>query len=361
MLGDEGSVGSRFAELAVLERPGPHPSTDDDRVVGDAECSLRQTEAVQILGEPDGRPELLALRALKLGDLLVAVPAIAGVRRANPEHRLILAVPGWLQPVVDLVRGVDALLPTPGLDDLLPLPPGRIDTAVDLHGGPDSRRLLEALDPRRLVGHRADGWDGPEWEDGVLERYRWARLVTAHGMPADPDDVALEPPRVPSPAPGAVVVHIGAFYGCRAWPVERFATVAQSLAAEGHRVVVTGSERERPRALHTAELAGLGEESVLAGRTGLAELAALVADAALVVSVDTGVPHLASAYRTPSVVIFGPGPVEEWGPPTTGPHTVLTKAELRVGDTFGSEPDPALLAVSADDVLRAAAALLHPA
>lgn len=313
---------------------------------------------MQILGEPDGRPELVALRALKLGDLLVAVPAINGIRRANPEHRLVLAVPGWLEPVVDLVSGVDALLPTRGLDDLLPLPPGRVDVAVDLHGGPDSRRLLEALEPRRRVGHRAEGWDGPEWQDGVLERYRWARLVSAHGMPADPDDVAIERPRVPSPAPGAVVVHIGAFYGCRAWPVERFGTVARAFADQGHQVVVTGSERERPRALYTAELAGLGEEVVLAGRTDLAELAALVADAALVVSVDTGVPHLASAYGTPSVVIFGPGRVEEWGPPLDGPHLVLTKAELRVGDTFGSEPDPALLAVSADDVLAAAATLL---
>jgi hypothetical protein len=32
---------------------------------------------------------------------------------------------------------------------------------------------------------------------------------------------------------------------------------------------------------------------------------------------------------------------------------VLTHAELRVGDTFGAEPDPALLAVTADEVLAA--------
>ena len=314
---------------------------------------------MQILDEPDGRPELLALRALKLGDLLVAVPALAGIRRALPEHRLVLAVPGWLEPVVDLVRGADALLPTRGLDDLLPLPPGRVDTAVDLHWGPDARRLIEALEPRRRVGHRAPGWDGPEWQDGLLERYRWARLVTEHGMPADPDDVGLEPPRVPSPAPGAVVVHIGAFYGCREWPVERFAAVARALAAAGERVVVTGSAKERDRALATAELAGLPADAVLAGRTDLAELAALVAGARLVVSVDTGVPHLASAYAVPSVVIFGPGLVSEWGPPEQGPHVVLTHAELRVGDTFGSVPDPALMAVTVEEVLAAATALLE--
>lgn len=310
------------------------------------------------MDEPDGRPELVAIRALKLGDLLVAVPAIHGIRRANPEHRLVLAVPGWLEPVVALIGGVDVLLPTPGLDDLLPLPPGRVETVVDLHGGPDSRRVLEALEPRRRCGHAALGWDGPAWEDGVLERHRWARLVTAHGMPADPEDVAIERPAISSPAPGAVVVHIGAFYGCRAWPVRRFATVARTLAAAGERVVVTGSAKERDRALQTAELAGLDEDVVLAGRTDLTELAALVADARLLVSVDTGVPHLASAYATPSVVIFGPAPPEQWGPPASGPHVVLTDARLRVGDTFGSEPDPALLAVTAEDVVTAASGLL---
>src|SRR5438128_10872722 len=101
------------------------------------------------LTRPDGRPELLALRALKLGDLLVAVPALRGLRRALPDHRLVLAVPGWLEPIVDLVPAVDALLPTPGLDDPLPLAAGRVDIAVNLHGnGPESRALLDQLKPR---------------------------------------------------------------------------------------------------------------------------------------------------------------------------------------------------------------------
>ena len=42
-------------------------------------------------------------------------PAIHGIRRAYPEHELVLAVPRWLEPIVELVGGVDALLPTPGL------------------------------------------------------------------------------------------------------------------------------------------------------------------------------------------------------------------------------------------------------
>ena len=311
------------------------------------------------LPEKDDTPEFLALRALKLGDLLVAVPALHAIRRSRPDHRLVLAVPGWLEPVAELVGGIDVLWPTPGLDHPLGIEPGRIDTAMNLHGdGPESRGVLEQLQPRVRLGHASPGWDGPEWEDHVLERHRWARLASEHGMPADQEDVGIARPDLPSAAPGAVVVHVGAFYGSRHWPVDRFATVVRELREEGRRVVLTGSEKERPRALEVAALAGLDDEvvaaDVLAGTVDLAEMAAVVADASVVVSVDTGAAHLASAYATPSVVLFGPAPPEEWGPPASGPHVVLTDASRRVGDTFGTECDPALLAVQPADVLAAA-------
>lgn len=318
------------------------------------------------LPDADGAPELLALRALKLGDLLVAVPALNAVVRERPEHRIVLAVPGWLEPIADLVPGLDVLWPTPGLDHPLGIAPGRLDTVMNLHGnGPESRRALEQLDARVRLGHESPGWTGPTWEDGVLERHRWARLATEHGMPADEGDISIDRPCVPSPAPGAVVVHVGAFYASRHWPVDRFARVVRSFRDDGHRVVLTGSTAERARALDVAASAGLTDvevaEHVLAGAIDLAQMASLVADAALVVSVDTGAAHLASAYSTPSVVLFGPAPPEEWGPPATGPHVVLTDAASRVGDTFGSEPDPALLAVSAADVVSAGRDVLRRA
>lgn len=312
--------------------------------------------AVEAL-EPDGRPEVLALRALKLGDLLVAVPALRGLRRAFPDHRILYAAQSWLEPIVRLTGAVDDLLPTHGLDVPLALRPGRVDVAVNLHGnGVESRGRLEALDAARRIGHRAPGWSGPEWEDGVHERYRWARLVHSHGIEADPLDCRLLPPPVESPAPGAVVIHVGAAYGSRLWPVKRFAEVARALSDAGHQVLLSGSEGERPRAEAVAQAAGLAETHVVAGRLGLLEFAALVSSASLVISADTGAAHLASAYSRPSVVLFGPAPVAEWGPPP-GPHLVLTDESVRRGETFASEPDPAILAVTPGDVLRAAAEL----
>jgi ADP-heptose:LPS heptosyltransferase len=304
---------------------------------------------------PHDRPELLVLRALKLGDLLVAVPAVHGIRRAFPDHRLILAVPQWLAPIADLIGGVDSLLPTPGLRDLLPLSPGRIDVAVNMHGnGNESRSIISALGARLSIVHDPPG---PEWAHGIHERERWVRLVRAYGIRADVEDLALEIPSVAPRAPGVTIVHVGAFYGSRQWPVERFARVAESLAREGHEIWFTGSSAERDRALRVAGLAGLPDAAVLAGRLSLDEFAAEVAAARLVISADTGAAHLASAYGTPSVVLFGPAPPEEWGPPRSGPHIVLTDASKRLGETFSDTPDPAIMAVTVEQVLAAARSL----
>ncbi|SFP02237.1 ADP-heptose:LPS heptosyltransferase [Amycolatopsis arida] len=300
---------------------------------------------------------VVALRALKLGDLLVAVPALRAIRRAWPDHELVLATSGWLRPVVELAGCVDTVLPTHGMAPL-PARPTRPDVAVNLHGtGPRSTAVLDALRPRRRIGHRGHGWPGPEWVDDLHERERWCRLLRAHEVPADGGDLLLTPPPAPGPAPGAVVVHPGAAYGSKRWPVERFALVAGRLRAEGHRVVVSGSAAERAPAEWLRRRAGLARADVLAGHTGLADLAALVAGARLVVSGDTGVAHLAYGFRTPSVTLFGPVPARHWGPPEGGPHRVLSADHLRRGDPFADTPDPALLGVTVAEVLAAVEAL----
>jgi ADP-heptose:LPS heptosyltransferase len=292
---------------------------------------------------------VLALRALNLGDLLVAVPALRALRRHWPRHRLQLATSAWLQPIVALIGGIDELVPANGLQPLDGV--DSPDVAVNLHGaGPQSNEILDALRPRLRVGHRGHGWDGPIWTDGLHERQRWCRMLAAHGIPGDADDLLLRRPAASSVAPGAVVIHPGAGYGSRRWPVERYAQVAAKI---DRRVVVTGTERERDLALAV----GVSDEDVLAGRLDLAELAALIADAHLVISADTGVAHLSYAYRTPSVVLFGPAPVQQWGPPAAGPHRCLTVASARRGDPFTDDPDPALLGVTVDQVMAGVAAL----
>jgi ADP-heptose:LPS heptosyltransferase len=302
--------------------------------------------------QDDGRPVLVVLRALKLGDLLVAVPALHALRRAYPRHRMLYAAQDWLEEALTLVGGFE-LLPTQGLAKPLDLRAGTVDVAVNLHGrGLESQSRVEALRANKTISHLSDRTPGPPWLDGIHERDRWTRLVQWHGINADPREVFLAAPDAPTQHPGATIVHVGAAYGSRLWPVERFAAVAAGLQESGHHIVFTGGAAERHRALDVARRAGSGARSVLAGTQSLGQFAALTAEARLVVSADTGAAHLASAYGRPSVVLFGPAPPEEWGPPP-GPHIAMTKAELRRGDVFAADPDPALLGVSVQDVLEA--------
>ncbi|MFL6120070.1 glycosyltransferase family 9 protein [Actinophytocola sp.] len=266
--------------------------------------------------------DVLVLRALKIGDLLVAVPALRGLRRAFPRDRIVLAAPEGLAQLVALTGAVDELLPTPGLGALRY--PGTPGVAVNLHGaGPESVADLLDTRPARLVTHRHPAFPevaGPPWHEETHEVRRWCDLLTWHGIPADPSELRLALPELPSVAPDAVVVHPGASVESRRWPAERFAEVAGTLAAAGRHVVVTGSTGEIALAETVARQADLPDDAVLAGHLDLTGLAALVAAAALVVSNDTGVGHLATAYDTPSVVLFGPTPPDRWGPPADRPR-----------------------------------------
>jgi ADP-heptose:LPS heptosyltransferase len=156
------------------------------------------------------------------------------------------------------------------------------------------------------------------------------------------------------------VVHPGAAYRSRRWPPGRFAEVARQLAGEGHQVVLTGSSYERALCCRIAERAGLPESAVLAGHTDLSELAAVIAEAELVICGDTGTGHLATALDTPSVLLFGPTPPSRWGPTVdTGQHAVLWAGH--VGDPLGDRPDPGLLKLQVDDVLETAHRILQAA
>ena len=89
-----------------------------------------------------------------------------------------------------------------------------------------------------------------------------------------------------------------------------------------------------------------------------ASAAALVAAARVVVCGDTGVAHLATAYRRPSVVLFGPVSPHLWGPPDRPQHVVLWHGD-GTGDPWGTTLDPALDAIDVDEVLAALDGLLR--
>ncbi|WP_436892187.1 glycosyltransferase family 9 protein [Nocardiopsis dassonvillei] len=304
-------------------------------------------------------------RSLGLGDFVTAVPALRALEGALPEWRRVLAGPPWYRHLLRLAGLRWEVLPTEALHVPEPRPPVCPDLAVNLHGrGPQSTAALDALAPRRLWTYEhpdAPQWPGPPWPEGLHDADVWAGLTTWHGLPADPRDLLWPVPEAPygNGRPTAVV-HPGASSPARRWPPERFALVAARLAGLGLHVVVTGSRQEVALAERVADAAGLPQSSVLAGRTSLSLLAGLVAHARLLVCGDTGVAHLATAYATPSVRLFGPVPPALWGPRRDEHlHTCLWSG--RRGDPHGRELDPGLALVEPEEVLSACRGLLDAA
>ncbi|MGW0160109.1 glycosyltransferase family 9 protein [Mycobacterium sp. NPDC003323] len=301
---------------------------------------------------------IFVLRALGLGDLCTAVPALRGLRRAYPEAHITLATPQPLHELALLTGAVDDAVAVAGLGELSAAAE-RVDLAVNLHGcGPQSLDDLRRLRPLRTLTHHHPKYPdlpGPAYPSDSHEVDRWCRMLAWFGIDCEPDDLHLTMLRE-SGHPGAVVIHPGASAMSRRWPAHRYVAVAARLHAMGLPVVVTGDEREKALAEFVADRAGLPPTAVLAGALSVTELVALINDARLLICGDTGVAHIATATATPSVLLFGPTPPAHWGPRSDGPHVVLWRGGT--GDPHDDRPDTGLLGITTADVLDATGQVL---
>jgi ADP-heptose:LPS heptosyltransferase len=309
------------------------------------------------LGEPLPR-RVAVLRALQLGDLLVAVPAFRALRSALPAAEIVLIGLPWAETFVrryaPYLDGFHALPGYPGLPERLPqldrLPAfleemraERFDLVVQLHGsGTITNPLAVLLGGRRTAGFFVPGQFCPDperflpWPLLVPELWRPLRLLDFLGVP--PRGEHLEFPlrledekelrsldEAGDLRPGGYAcIHPGARAAERRWPPERFAAVADALAGRGLRVVLTGSRDET--ALTRAVADAMRAEALdLAGQTSLGAVAALLRGARLLVCNDTGVSHLAAALRVPSVVVLPRrSELESWPPLDHVRHRVVS-------------------------------------
>jgi ADP-heptose:LPS heptosyltransferase len=294
-------------------------------------------------------------RALQLGDLLCMVPTLRALRAAFPEKEIALIGLPWAREFAGrFACYVDRFLEFPGHPALPERrdPQGRLDAffedarerhfdlALQLHGsGQVTNPLVAKLGAREMAGFAIPGERAPlglyvDWRDREHEIDRGLRLLSALGIPdrgrtlefpleaRDAEELEALESRHGFIAESAVCVHVGAQLSSRRWPPERFARVADRLAAAGLRVVLTGTAAEAPL---TARVAGAMTHPAvdLAGRTSLGGAAALIAAARMLVCNDTGVSHLAAAFGTPSVVVCSGADPQRWAPLDHGRHRVL--------------------------------------
>jgi len=154
----------------------------------------------------------------------------------------------------------------------------------------------------------------------------------------------------------------GASIAERRWGAENFRAVAQWCGERGLGVVVVGGGGEREEAARIA--GGLEHVFDFAGRTSLTETAAILERAAVVVSGDSGILHIAVGLGRPTVSLFGPGIATKWAP-RGSQHVVLNKClPCSPCTRFGYTPpcphdNRCMCEITVDDVTRAIDVLLH--
>lgn len=344
----------------------------------------------------DQRPpaRIAVFRALQLGDMLCAVPALRALRRAYPRARITLVgLPGAAEFVRRFAHYVDELMPFPGIaafpeqparEDELPAffeaaRARRFDLALQMHGsGGQSNAIVQALGARRWAGFVPDAAAQEPglhmaWPDDLPEAKRYLALLRHMGLPAD--DAALEFPLTGGDmrqaqsllhdtgllAHRTVLIHPGARLRSRRWPVERFAAVARGLAEQGWQIGVTGTEQEASLTVAVVRQAGVGVD--LCGRTALGSLAALVSRCRLVVCNDTGMSHIAAATGTRSVVIASGSDAARWAPLDRRRHPVFAVPVPCRPCAYETCPigHPCALGVTAEAVLEQARRQLQEA
>lgn len=303
-------------------------------------------------------PQSIAVfRALSLGDLLCAVPTLRALRRGWPHARVTLIGLPWARELAARFPVyIDEFVEFPGFPGLPGLPERRrepqavldflrgaqerrFDLALQLHdSGELSNPLVALLGARRTAGYFREGHYCPDpagflpWRDDDPDVERGIRLLAALGvasngldleapvLPADLRELAAVVDERELPRGSYVCVHPGAQLQSRRWYPERFAVVADALAARGLRVVVTGTGGEAVLARRVVERMRAPAVDVV-GRTTLGGLTALVDGARLVVTNDTGVRHLAAARGTPCVAVACGSDVRRW--PASGTARLL--------------------------------------
>jgi ADP-heptose:LPS heptosyltransferase len=302
------------------------------------------------------------VRALSgVGDMLCAVPAFRALRAALPDARISLIGLPETAVLLDRFRHyVDDLIPFPGFPGMLEggfqlarfprqiasLQRRNFDVVIQMHGNGSISNIFSLLLGGSLTaGCHLPGSYSPDeryflpYPDDEPEIWRNLHLLQFLGIAPQGDN--LEFPMIGSDwvelaeveeardlePEGYVCIHPGASDPARRWAPEHFAAVADTLATTGLRVVLTGTEHERP--LTRAVAAAMRAPSLdLAGRTTIGAFAALLWDARLLVCNDTGVSHLADALQLPSVVIFAayPDPTSDplrWAPLDTRLHRAV--------------------------------------
>ena len=284
------------------------------------------------------RPEVIRriglLKTAAIGDTALLSVITRDIAHAFPEAELVLVtgednagVAPLLRPAVTRHVRISTVQP---LAAIRTLRAERFDVIADCGSWPRIDAVLTALSGARWrLGfrtrkqHRHYAYDVSVPHSAELhELANYRMLVEALGVRGGSAPRLLAPKSLPTerlPASPFLVFHpwAGGFRGeLREWPERRWVELAGRLAHLG-RILITGSAAEADRSAGLARRmadAGADHAESVAGRYSLSELADVLSTASLVVSVNTGVMHLAALLGAPTLSLNGPTNERRWGP-----------------------------------------------
>jgi len=355
--------------------------------------------------------QIVIVKFFGLGSLLTCAGVFRALRLCQPQARLVvvslegMAAASRLIPEIDEVltistTGIGRLL-CDGVRVLFELRRRRVEIIADIEYFSKLSTVFCALAgaryrlgfqlPARWRRRLIDG--GIAFREDLHFRECVARLLhplgvdyrkLPEGIVTPPEAAEQAATELLTPAAKWAVVNPHATELCmqRRWPLERFAQVMDALLrhAPDLRIAIPGTAGERERAEQLRAL--IPDErrarvSVLAGRTNLATLAAILRQSQLVLTCDTGVMHLAAAVGAPLVALFGPESPVRYGPGPTvvqasglpvpcrrdARTTIVLTGDVPCGPCLcyrnhkrapcAVEPAACMLAISVEDVRRA--------
>ncbi|MBA2760423.1 MAG: glycosyltransferase family 9 protein [Segetibacter sp.] len=296
--------------------------------------------------------KIAVLRANALGDFIVTLPAFKAIQNTYPNAEIILLGKPWHKAF--LVEGrspVDRVIVVPvkkGIRNEVnqmekaaeteqffeDMEQEQFDIAISFQGnGNSANPFVKRLAARYTAGLWTEGAERLDrclnyyyYQSETLRYLEVASLIGATPLNFEPEINVLEEDKKEirhflsevgnKPF---IALHPVATDIRRMWPVENYAGLADILQQKGFQIVFTGSADDRKVA--DGIIADMKQPAFnVCGNLTLGGLAALLAEAALMVSADTGPLHLARAVNTPTVGIYWAPNLINWGPVTRNIH-----------------------------------------